>query len=364
MFSAMPSTGPILKEFAVGPHRFSPNLILAPMSGVTNSAFRRLILRYNPGAVGLVVTEFISIEGLTRQNVKSRKMLAFRESERPISIQLFGYDIPRMVEAAKMVEDEGAQIVDINSGCPVPKVVKKGGGCELMRQPTHLGKMISEVKNAVSIPVTLKIRAGWDCNNRNALEVARVAEESGVSMLTVHGRTRTEMYRGLADWELVQNVATSLRIPVVGSGDICDYASARERSHEGLSGYMIGRAALANPWVFSEIVAQDRGLAFARPADTETVKVIEDYLTILEEEELEKVIIGRLKQFCSQVTRRVRGSARARKELLTSHSIAQFRERLARWNDELHRADDTSVDDASRAADSAIDRENELLCSA
>jgi nifR3 family TIM-barrel protein len=325
-----------LSEFSIRDRKIAPSLVLAPMSGVTNSCFRRLIKRNNPGAVGLLVTEFISIEALTRQSAQSLRMMQFAPEERPLSIQIFGHDISRMVDAAKMAQDAGADIVDINSGCPVPKVVKRGGGCELMRQPLHMAEMLSAVRRALSIPLTLKIRAGWDCQNRNAVEIARIAEESGVEMLAVHGRTRTEMYRGLADWDLVASVVDAVKIPVVGSGDVTDLASARERLAAGVSGLMIGRAALSNPWIFSELRAGlGADVDWSRPSDTATIDIIEEYLELLTAELPEKLVLGRMKQFMSQVTRRVPGSSQVRKALCMCHSVSEIREELARWRDYL-----------------------------
>jgi tRNA-dihydrouridine synthase B len=304
-------------------------LILAPMSGVTNPPFRRLIRRRNPGALGLVVTEFISIEGLTRNSRKSLEMMKFHEEESPISIQIFGYDIERMVDAAKMVEDTGADIVDINSGCPVPKVVRRGGGCELMRQPAHMGKMLEAVAKSVKIPLTLKIRSGWDDNSRNAVEIAKMAENCGVKMLTVHGRTRVQLYRDYADYEIVQQVCQSVKIPVIGSGDVVDAESSLVRFESGVSGLMIGRAALENPWVFSEIKNGEK----VKRSVKEIVGVITEYLDLMKIDLPDKAILGKLKQFSSQVTRQIWGSAEVRKELCRSQTLEQFLEILNGWED-------------------------------
>jgi len=324
-----------LAALKIGPVTVQPNLILAPMSGVTNSVFRQLIKRENPDAVGLLVTEFISIEALTRKNLQSMKMMRFAELERPLSIQIFGYDITRMVDAALMAQDAGADIVDINCGCPVPKVVRRGGGCELMRQPEHLAKILSSVSKALTVPLTLKIRAGWDSASRNALQIATIAEESGVKMVTVHGRTKVDMYRGLADWELISEIASKVSIPVVGSGDVVCAESARKQLARGVSGLMIGRAALSNPWVFSEIVASLNGQAITPRPASEIPRVLLLYSEMLLEDLPEKAVIGRLKQFASQVTRLVHGSAMVRKGLCTAKSVKEFTEIVERWRDSL-----------------------------
>lgn len=284
----------------------NPGLVLAPMSGVTCMAFRRLIKECNPGAVGLVVTEFISVEALTRNIKRSLDMMRFVETERPFSIQIFGYDPQRMRDAARMAQDAGADIVDINCGCPAPKVVRKGGGCELMRQPEHLQKVIEHVRPAVTVPLTLKMRAGWDVHSINCIDVARMCESTGIDGLAVHGRTRTQMYRGDADWGIITEVQRAVRIPVLGSGDVTDYASYEARirpSGEGaaLAGVMIGRGALQNPFVFSEI-------ALGRPCsvrgnEAAALAVMSRYAELLTEEFSPKVRIGKLKQLGSQMLR-------------------------------------------------------------
>lgn len=316
----------------IGSVKLESPLILAPMSGVTCASFRRLIHHTNPGKVGLYVSEFISVEGLTRQNERSLQMMKFREFERPFSVQIFGSEISRMIDAAKMVQDHGANIVDINCGCPVPKVVKKGGGCELMRQPEKLSKIISSISREVSIPVTVKIRSGWDNESRNALEIAKMAESSGAQMLAIHGRTRAEGYRGRADWDIISEVSNELSIPVVGSGDVVDYESAKKAMSTGVSGLMVGRAALLNPWVFSEIEGAG---TYLRPADIETVDLLETYLEFLQDDLPEKAVIGKMKQLCSQVTRRVRGSKRERKDFLTSKSLDEMKEKFKVWRNYL-----------------------------
>ncbi len=325
----------MLKPIKLRNVTISPNLILAPMSGVTGICFRRLIKLLNPEAVGLVVTEFISIEGLTRKNDQSLRMMRYEEEERPLSIQIFGHEIGRMVDAAKMVEQAGADIVDINSGCPVPKVVKKGGGCELMRQPEHLAKMLPAVRKAVNIPLTLKIRAGWDLKNKNALEIAKIAEDSGVEMLSLHGRTRQEAYRGFSDWELIAEVASKINIPVIGSGDVVCAETAKKALNSGVAGIMIGRAALSNPWVFTEIYSAINALPYNSPPALATIEVLLEYIKLLNHYLPEKAAIGRLKQLTSQLTRRVPGSAQVRRALCMSSSLSQYTDTLKLWADNL-----------------------------
>lgn len=277
----------------------NPGLVLSPMSGVTTSAFRRLIKELNPGSVGLTVSEFISVEAMTRKVPRSLAMMNFTEMERPYGIQIFGHDINRMRDAALMVQDCGADLVDINCGCPAPKVVRKGGGCELMRQPEHLAKVLREVRKAVSIPFTIKMRSGWDQDCLNAVDICRMAEAEGVEGVAIHGRTRTQLYRGMADWDVVRQVREQVKIPVFGSGDVVDLASARERLASGCDGLFIGRGALSNPMVFSEIATGQA--ANLRRNPQLVVTILLRYVELLREEFSEKGCIGKVKQLASQM---------------------------------------------------------------
>ncbi|MBX7144730.1 MAG: tRNA-dihydrouridine synthase family protein [Oligoflexia bacterium] len=279
----------------------APALVLAPMSGVTCSPFRRLIKELNPGHVGLVVSEFISVEGLTRQSQRSRDMMRFHENERPYGVQIFGYDVDRMRDAALMVQDCGADLVDINCGCPAPKVVKRGGGCELMRQPEHLQKIIAAVRKAVSIPLTLKMRSGWCEESQNALEIARMCEQEGVEALAIHGRTRAQLYRGLADWSVVERIAEQVSIPVLGSGDVCDRASAETRLRGKIAGLFIGRAAMENPFVFS--VVRGQAVPDLRRSPALVLNVLWRYIELLREEFPDRAVVGRFKQLVTQMCR-------------------------------------------------------------
>jgi tRNA-dihydrouridine synthase B len=291
----------VIKSYQVRTITVSPGLVLSPMSGVTTRAFRRLVKELNPGAVGLVVSEFVSVEGMTRGSKRTLEMMRYSESERPYCVQIFGYDIDRMRDAALMVQDIGADMVDINCGCPAPKVVKRGGGCELMRQPQHLQAMIREVRKAVSIPLTLKIRAGWDETSRNAIDIAKMAESEGIEALAIHGRTRAQLYRGLADWSLVQEVAEELSIPVLGSGDVVDRASAEARLQGKVAGLFIGRASIWNPMVFSEIV-QGTGDTI-RNNQQLMLDILFRYIELLREDFQDSSCPGKIKQLASQMCR-------------------------------------------------------------
>ncbi len=307
----------MFRSYTVRNIQVSPGLVLSPMSGVTTRPFRRLIKELNPGAVGLVVSEFVSVEGMTRGSRRTLEMMKFSEDERPYCVQIFGYDVDRMRDAALMVQDLGVDMVDINCGCPAPKVVKRGGGCELMRQPEHLQSIIREVRKAVSIPLTLKIRAGWDEGSRNAVSIARMAESEGIEALAVHGRTRAQLYRGSADWSLVEEVANSVAIPVLGSGDVVNRASAEERLRGKIAGLFIGRASMWNPLVFSEIMSGDQDTLQGNHG--RMLSILNRYVELLREDLPETSCAGKVKQLASQMCR----GAPWRKILLTLNTLPE-----------------------------------------
>jgi len=221
-------------------------VILAPMSGVTDMPFRRLVKR---GGVGLVVSEMIASEAMIRANRQTMKMSTGCAEEFPLSVQLAGCEPERMAEAARLNEDRGAALIDINMGCPVKKVVKGDAGSALMRDEKLAGAIMEAVVKAVKLPVTLKMRTGWDDTNRNAPRLARIAEDAGIQMVTVHGRTRNQLYSGHADWDFIRTVKDAVTIPVVGNGDVNSLDDATEMlARSGADGVMIGRGAYGRPW--------------------------------------------------------------------------------------------------------------------
>jgi len=298
------------------------NLVLSPMSGVTDCAFRMLVRACSGDSVGLVVSEFIAAEGLTRDNEKTLRMLRHDESERPLSIQIFGADAERMVRAACMVEDAGADIVDINCGCPAPKVVRRGGGAELMRQSASLATILRSVRRAVSIPVTVKIRAGWDCDSINASDIARLVESEGADMLAVHGRTRVQLYSGSADWDLVADIREQLSIPVIGSGDVVDADGALERLTGGYAdGVMVGRAAMGNPWIFAQIEAAAGGRPVLQPGRQERVRALRTFRDLLREHACDRRYLGRFRGLACRLVKGMRESAAVRRAIGAADSI-------------------------------------------
>ena len=237
-------------SFSIGGVHIDPPLALAPMAEVTDTYYRSLVKEL--GGVGLVVSEFISAEGLTRANKRTTQMLAFNESERPVAIQIYGGDPDRMDDAAAIVEDQGVDIVDINMGCPVKKIVNSGAGSALLKDFDRAAAVVEKIRKRVRIPVTVKVRKGWESND--VLPLLKRFEEIGVASIAIHGRTRNEAYTGASDWNYIAEVKRELRIPVFGNGDVKSAEDAvRMFEVTGCDGVMIGRAALHNPFIFRDI---------------------------------------------------------------------------------------------------------------
>ena len=249
------------------------------MAGMTDSAFRRLVKRH--GGCGLVVTEMVSSEGLVRGIDRTLEFAEYTEEERPVSIQIFGGDPAKMADAAQIVEGLGANIVDVNMGCPVPKIAKHNAGCSLMREPEHAASVIAAMTRRVKIPVTVKMRSGWNEGSVNAPELAKRVEGAGAAAVAVHGRTAAQSYSGQSDWRLIDQVAEAVSIPVFGSGDCVAADQIIERMRTGVRGVLVGRGVLRNPW----ILAQAADLAAGRPMREVTLRdrrqFLLDYLDLL-----------------------------------------------------------------------------------
>lgn len=241
----------------IGNIELSAPLALAPMAGITDLPFRLICRRLG---CGMTVSEMVSAKGLLYKNVKTTEMLRIDDGERPTAIQLFGSVPAELAEAARMVEASGADMIDFNMGCPVPKIVNNGEGSALMKNPQLAHDILAAMVKAVKIPVTVKFRAGWDDNNRNAVEIARAVEAAGVSAVAVHGRTRQQFYEGKADWSIIADVKQAVSVPVFGNGDIFTVADGlRMLEQTGCDGLMIGRGADGNPWLFTALAAALRG---------------------------------------------------------------------------------------------------------
>jgi len=263
----------------VGSIELPSPFVVAPMAGMTDTGFRRLVKRH--GGCGLVVTEMVSSEGLVRGIDRTLEYAEYTEEERPVSIQIFGGDPVKMADAARIVQKMGADIVDINMGCPVPKIAKHNAGCSLMREPDHAARVVEAMVGAVTIPVTVKMRAGWSDKDRNAPVLARLVQDAGASAITIHGRTAEQSYTGHADWELVRQIASDLQIPVFGSGDCVEPEQVVERMNAGVGGVLVGRGVLRNPW----ILAQAADLVAGRTPRTVTMQergqFLLDYIDLL-----------------------------------------------------------------------------------
>ena len=269
----------------IGAIDLTPPFALAPMAGMTDTAFRRLVKRR--GGCGLVVSEMVSSEGLVRGIDRTLEYAEFTEEERPVSIQIFGGDPAKMASAAQIVEGMGADIVDVNMGCPVPKIAKHNAGCSLMREPAHAADVIRAMSRAVKIPVTVKMRAGWDAGEINAPELARRLEDAGAAAVAVHGRTAAQSYSGSSDWDLIARVAAGLSIPVFGSGDCIDPEQLVARVRESnVAGVLVGRGALRNPWIFEQAADLAAGRVPRQISPAERGQFLLDYVELLMNERL------------------------------------------------------------------------------
>jgi nifR3 family TIM-barrel protein len=267
----------------IGSIDLSPAFALAPMAGMTDTAFRRLVKR--EGGCGLVVTEMVSSEGLVRGIDRTLEYAEYTEEERPVSIQIFGGDPEKMAAAAQIVEGMGADVVDINMGCPVPKIAKHNAGCSLMREPEHAASVVRAMTKAVKIPVTVKMRAGWDASELNAPELAKRIEDAGASAVAVHGRTAAQSYSGFSDWDFIACVAQSVSIPVIGSGDCVEPEQMVERLRRGgVSGVLVGRGALRNPWIFSQAADLAAGRPPRQVTSEDRARFLLAYIELLQHE--------------------------------------------------------------------------------
>lgn len=339
----------MVTKMQIGSVALESPLVVAPMAGMTDTAFRRLVKRQ--GGCGLVVTEMVSSEGLVRGIDRTLEYAEYTEEERPVSIQIFGGDRDRMADAARIVEGMGANIVDVNMGCPVPKISKHNAGCRLMREPEHAASIIAAMVKAVNIPVTVKMRKGWDDDETNAKDVAKRVADAGASAITIHGRTAKQSYAGAADWEFVAEVADAISVPVFGSGDCIEPEQIVERLRQGVSGVFVGRGVLRNPW----ILAQAQDLLDGHPARHVTLdergQFLLDYVALLlnervhEEEGFRHVapggspgpfsnfpqprhdrwVINKMRALCSWYTKGLDGGSRLRTSVNSAASLSELR---------------------------------------
>ena len=323
-------------EWKIGNVEIKNNIVLAPMAGVCNSAFRRIIKEMG---CGLVYAEMVSDKGLVYNSKKTKDMLYVSDYERPISQQIFGSDVDTFVEAAKMVyKIMKPDIIDINMGCPVPKVaVRAQAGSALLKNPAKIREIVSAVVKAVSIPVTVKIRSGWDSNSINAVEVAKICEEAGAKAICVHGRTRSQGYSGKVDLDIIKKVKESVSIPVIGNGDVNSIESAIKMfEYTGVDAIMIGRGALGNPWLIKQLVTYfDTGIILDKPSYKEIIDMCRKHLNYLLELKSEKISVLEMRSHISWYIKGLPKSTEIKKELFTISDAKGIIDLLDRYQDIL-----------------------------
>lgn len=301
-----------LKKIKIGNVELDNNLILAPMAGVTNLPFRIICEKFEPG---MVCTEMVSSKAIFYNDQKTRRLLNTEGEKRPISFQIFGSDEETMCYTAKYMS-KIADIIDINMGCPAPKVVKNGDGSKLLLDLEKAKRIMKVVVENSSVPVTVKIRKGWDKENIVAVQVAKIAEEVGISAITIHGRTRSEFYTGKADWDIIKKVKDSVKIPVIGNGDIVDEETAYQMFEKtGVDGIMIGRGSFGNPWIFRNIKHfLITGEKLPSPTNSERLNIIKEHIDLAVEEKGE-IAIKELRKHIAWYTKNLKNSSEFRNSI-------------------------------------------------
>lgn len=314
----------------IGKLKLDTPLALAPMAGITDLPFRLICRRLG---CGMTVSEMVSAKGLLYKNVKTTEMLRIDAGERPTAIQLFGSVPEELAEAARIVEASGADIIDFNMGCPVPKIVNNGEGSALMKNPKLAHAILAAMVKAVKIPVTVKFRAGWDDNHRNAVEIAKAAEAAGVSAVAVHGRTRQQFYEGKADWQIIADVKRAVSVPVFGNGDIFTVADGlKMREETGCDGLMIGRGADGNPWLFRELAAVLAGKAQpVKPTLEERLAQAAEHLKMLIDYKGEYISVKEMRRHISAYLKGMPHAAEFRGRFHKVDTKEQFLELLAEY---------------------------------
>jgi nifR3 family TIM-barrel protein len=334
-----PVAGPTpFRSLRIGPVEAEGNLILAPMAGVTASAFRRICREYG---ASVVVTEMVSSDGLVRENARTQDYLAFDPAERPIGIQLFGSDPAVMAAAASKIEETARpDFIDMNFGCPVKKVVGRCAGSALMREPERLGAIARQVASAVRIPVTAKIRSGWEVGAENAVDVARLLEDSGIQAVAVHPRSRGEAFEGLAHWDIIREVKAAVGIPVIGNGDVrAPEDAANLLRLTGCDAVMVGRAALGSPWIFERIRRfLMNGEAAPAPTVEDRLEMFLRHYRMLAASRGAAEAVRDMRKHFAWYTKGIPGSSRLRARVMAIDTAAAFEGAVAEFMAELRAA--------------------------
>ncbi len=306
----------------LGPFEIEHPFILAPMAGITNSPFRRLMRRMKSS---LVVSELVSANGIEYMGQKTLDLLKFHEEERVLGLQIFGEDPERLVRACQYVEKLGADFVDLNLGCPVPKVVKTGAGSAMCRNPSELGRTLTAMVRSVKIPVTIKIRTGWDADSRNAQDVVNAATDAGVGWVAIHGRTRAQGYSGQADWDFIGNIKAKSQVPIIGNGDImtAEQAVSRVRDY-GVDAVLIGRGALRNPFLFEQSLALYRGESFEWPSSQRFLELLKTQRELFEASYPERSSMIHARKFLAWYSAGYPGSSEYRKKVFHIPDVGQL----------------------------------------
>lgn len=321
--------------FKIGNIEIKNNIVLAPMAGICNSAFRKIIKEMG---AGLIYAEMVSDKALVYNSKKTKNMLYMEEIERPITQQIFGSDKDSFVTAAKLIYEEmKPDIIDINMGCPVPKVaVKAQAGSALLKNPEKIKEIVEAVVASVPVPVTVKIRSGWDSNSINAVEVAKICESAGASAITVHGRTRSQGYSGKVDYNIIKQVKEAVSIPVIGNGDVTDIESAKRMFETGCDAIMIGRGCLGNPWLIKELVSYfEDGKILDKPTYKERIDMCFHHMDYLSKIKCEKVTVLEMRSHIAWYLKGIPGSVEVKNLCFKATTIEELTNILKNYLNKL-----------------------------
>lgn len=330
----------IPQSFNFGSLKIEPNVILSPMHGVTDQPFRRMCKELAGGSLGLLVSEFVSVANLVSGSPKEMQMLKGHHDEAPYAVQIFGAELNDMIRGAQIAQEYGADAVEINCGCPAPKVVKRGGGSGLLKDLGYLRKLVSEIRKVTNVPLSMKVRAGWDVDDINAEQTLQIAEGEGLDLFVIHGRTRQQGYKGLADWKVINKVSHLANIPVVGNGDIItidDIYNTMQQTK--VSGVSIGRGAMHNPWIFAQIDAAYKDLDYTVD-HLKQKEIFKIYSQGLRDYGMnEGRVLGKLKMLSARLIKCLSLGSDLRMQLLRSENVDMFFDTLNQFYHQIENED-------------------------